>query len=83
MALTPGTKLGPYEVQFPLGAGGMGEIYRARDKRLDRTRTLFKSDIPDFEVSADGKRFLVYKTVDSQEPSSVTLITNWTNALPK
>ena len=37
MALTPGTKLGPYEVQEPLGAGGMGEVYRARDTRLDRT----------------------------------------------
>jgi eukaryotic-like serine/threonine-protein kinase len=37
MALASGTKLGPYEVQSPLGAGGMGEVYRARDTRLDRT----------------------------------------------
>jgi serine/threonine protein kinase len=36
MALIPGTKLGPYEIQSPLGAGGMGEVYRARDTRLDR-----------------------------------------------
>ena len=36
MALASGTKLGPYEVQSPLGAGGMGEVYRARDIRLDR-----------------------------------------------
>ena len=37
MALSLGTMLGPYEVQSPLGAGGMGEVYRARDTRLDRT----------------------------------------------
>jgi eukaryotic-like serine/threonine-protein kinase len=37
MALAPGTKLGPYEVQAAVGAGGMGEVYRARDARLERT----------------------------------------------
>ena len=37
MALTCGTKLGPYEILAPLGAGGMGEVYRAKDTRLDRT----------------------------------------------
>ena len=37
MALASGTKLGPYEIAAPLGAGGMGEVYRARDTRLDRS----------------------------------------------
>src|ERR1700675_2285199 len=37
MALTPGTKFGPYEIQSLLGAGGMGEVYRALDTRLQRT----------------------------------------------
>src|SRR5215467_4424471 len=36
MALTPNAKLGPYEIVSLLGAGGMGEVYRARDMRLDR-----------------------------------------------
>jgi serine/threonine protein kinase len=37
MLLAPGTHLSPYEITAPLGAGGMGEVYRARDTRLDRT----------------------------------------------
>jgi serine/threonine protein kinase len=36
MPLTPGTRLGGYEILEPIGAGGMGEVYRARDSRLDR-----------------------------------------------
>ncbi len=36
MALTSGTKLGPYDIQSLIGSGGMGEVYRARDSRLDR-----------------------------------------------
>ena len=37
MPLTPGTRLGPYEIVAAIGAGGMGEVYKARDTRLDRT----------------------------------------------
>ena len=37
MSLQPGTRLGPYEILALIGAGGMGEVYKATDTRLDRT----------------------------------------------
>jgi len=37
MTLAPGTRLGPYEIVSAIGAGGMGDVYKARDTRLDRT----------------------------------------------
>ena len=54
MALTSGTRVGPYEIQSPLGAGGMGEVYRAKDTRLDRTVAIkilpaHLSDDPEFK----------------------------------
>ena len=55
MALPSGTKLGPYEIQSALGAGGMGEVYRARDTRLDRIVAV-KVLPPSFVADADRLR---------------------------
>src|SRR5215467_13688193 len=53
MPLAPGRRLGPYEILAPLGAGGMGEVYRARDTRLGREIAL--KVLPD-DVAADPSR---------------------------
>jgi serine/threonine protein kinase len=53
MSLVAGTRLGPYEIQSAIGAGGMGEVYKARDTRLDRTVAI---KILPTELSSDDER---------------------------
>jgi serine/threonine protein kinase len=58
MPLTPNTKLGPYEIVSPLGAGGMGEVYRAKDTRLDREVAI--KVLPD-SMTRDKERVLRFE----------------------
>ncbi|HYN41016.1 MAG TPA: protein kinase, partial [Thermoanaerobaculia bacterium] len=59
MALAPGTRLGPYEVLAPLGAGGMGEVFRARDTRLGRDVAV--KVLPD-HLASDKKALARFET---------------------
>jgi len=87
MTLAAGSRLGPYEIVSPLGAGGMGELYRARDTRLERTVAVsdlaaLASAHPRYDVARDGKKFLVTTGVP-QELSPITVLTNGTAELEK
>jgi len=59
MSLAPGARLGPYEILSPLGAGGMGEVYRARDTRLDREVAV--KVLPE-AFAADAERLARFET---------------------
>ena len=93
-----GTKLGPYEIQSPLGEGGMGEVYRARDTRLERTVAIkvLNSQLvatpglvpiafynTSFDATPDGKHFLLNTTGERPDQSRAVLITNWPAKLKK
>src|SRR6516225_7736557 len=69
MTLAPNNKLGPYEIQSPLGAGGMGEVYRARDTRLDRTVAV---KILPAHLSADPARKLRFE----REAKTISALTH-------
>jgi eukaryotic-like serine/threonine-protein kinase len=69
MPLPPDTRLGPYVIQTPLGAGGMGEVYRARDTRLDRTVAI--KTLP-ADVSDDPER----RTRFEREARAVAALTH-------
>ncbi len=80
MPLEVGSRLGPYEITGPLGAGGMGEVYRAKDTRLDRSVAIkilpphLSGDLGGcypYDLAPDGKRFAVVLNPGTAEDSSV------------
>jgi serine/threonine protein kinase len=58
MPLSPATRLGPYEIIAPLGAGGMGDVYRARDTRLEREVAIKALPAP---FAADAERLARFR----------------------
>ena len=81
MNLAPGTRIGSYEVVSIAGAGGMGEVYRARDTRLRRDVGIKILPLPDdpnaWIPTKDGQRFLVNVRVTKARPAPIEVVLNW------
>ena len=95
MQIGPGTRLGSYEIVSTLGAGGMGEVYRALDLRLGRFVAIkvLPEAIPLFELEEragsfaaftthDGERFIVVRTLRPPR-NGIAVVQNWISEFVK
>ena len=78
MNMQPGVRLGPYEMLSPLRAGGMGEVWRARDSRLDRDVAI---KILPAGLATDGMRFLTLRYAEAGTEEPLRLVRNWKSTL--
>jgi len=78
MALLPSQRFGPYEITGAIGAGGMGEVYRARDTRLDRV-------VANYDVSPNGQRVLMIKASEQERSATtqINVVLNWFEELKR
>jgi serine/threonine protein kinase len=88
MSLSRGHKLAHYEILEPIGKGGMGEVYRARDTKLGRDVAIkYVVDLDNFgrpyDVAPDGQRFLMMKRVDSAPRRNIHIVLNWDEELER
>ena len=73
MSLSPGSRLGPYEITAPIGAGGMGEVYKAKDTRLDRTVAILPDEL---EADLAGPAAPATELDAAREPAGPGCLTN-------